>query len=767
METKMKIEYRKLTDKESDPWLLLTNIDELIWNGVYALRVSDDDGSLGLPFRFGNIDTVTIVVKDHAHEGKLQNGRTVVQTITQVERASGSVFTYTRSRHYTDGQHAWNYWTLTDNDGNSLIEGSLLQQINDNTKAIIDEAKRAGSAETELSERIKGLEDNSMTSIPKATTDSLGGVIIGDGLSVDDNGNVAVALNSINENKLSPELKNKLNNAAYNAAFIEELTLNDGIVLNYGALRENSEPYIGTRYVAHTGKILANGETIFPNEGYKISAYKIFSGEEEVLFCKVQDVTELFLEEAGYYYQLEFTKDDATNFNDKDLENAIKSFIRKPYVWSDGKHIDDFITPGTYIIKGKRLYDYDGLPIYNTGAIDARLTVLASDNCVTQVLTMLNVGGGDSNIYVRTKQGNDWGTWGKLQTNVEVGAIGLGQSRTFDDLIDSGIYSGVNVYATGTDVSGYPITSYETFVLVVINAYLTGGGVSQLKYSLLLDGTTGVTTRTKHNGVWSEWGELGVIKTEEIQNNSVTADKLSTDVREKLDNPLRPLFISAGALYNSTNVDVLRTAPWGETVTHKAGHYYLNGLGDITEEQMMPIYNRGYFNDNDIAALGYPGLKRANDIRTNLCRTGMWNATLNKYLCYTNNKIEVLNLHVAINSSDSATIVLTQTENMFYNASLLRIILPSCVLSSDVWSPTCFVGCNSLEEVRITKLKSNISFADSPMFSKDSLLYIVQNAKATTAITITLHPDAYARLADDTDIVAALEAQPLVSLVSA
>ena len=29
------------------------------------------------------------------------------------------------------------------------------------------------------------------------------------------------------------------------------------------------------------------------------------------------------------------------------------------------------------------------------------------------------------------------------------------------------------------------------------------------------------------------------------------------------------------------------------------------------------------------------------------------------------------------------------------------------------------------------------------------------------------HPDAYARLADDVDIVAALEAQPLVSLVSA
>ena len=44
---------------------------------------------------------------------------------------------------------------------------------------------------------------------------------------------------------------------------------------------------------------------------------------------------------------------------------------------------------------------------------------------------------------------------------------------------------------------------------------------------------------------------------------------------------------------------------------------------------------------------------------------------------------------------------------------------------------------------------------------------MINEANPTSAITITLHSDAYARLADDADIVAALEAQPLVSLVSA
>ena len=64
-------------------------------------------------------------------------------------------------------------------------------------------------------------------------------------------------------------------------------------------------------------------------------------------------------------------------------------------------------------------------------------------------------------------------------------------------------------------------------------------------------------------------------------------------------------------------------------------------------------------------------------------------------------------------------------------------------------------------------IKSNIIFKDSPALSKASVLYMIENAAATTAITITLHADAYARLAEDSEIIAALEAQPLVTLVSA
>lgn len=76
-----------------------------------------------------------------------------------------------------------------------------------------------------------------------------------------------------------------------------------------------------------------------------------------------------------------------------------------------------------------------------------------------------------------------------------------------------------------------------------------------------------------------------------------------------------------------------------------------------------------------------------------------------------------------------------------------------------------FGFCNALEEVDIVNLKVSIHFGESPLLSKRSLLYMIQNATPTSAITITLHAEAYARLANDADIVAALAAQPNISLI--
>ena len=111
----MKIEYRKQIDSDAAPWQQLTNIDELVWNGVYTMRVSDDDGTAHLPCSLANEDIVTIVVKDHAPNSMLQHGRTTMQEITKVERGTGSVFIYSRTCSNVNGMPVWTSWSCKEN----------------------------------------------------------------------------------------------------------------------------------------------------------------------------------------------------------------------------------------------------------------------------------------------------------------------------------------------------------------------------------------------------------------------------------------------------------------------------------------------------------------------------------------------------------------------------------------------------------------------------------------------------------------------------
>lgn len=64
-------------------------------------------------------------------------------------------------------------------------------------------------------------------------------------------------------------------------------------------------------------------------------------------------------------------------------------------------------------------------------------------------------------------------------------------------------------------------------------------------------------------------------------------------------------------------------------------------------------------------------------------------------------------------------------------------------------------------------LKKGISFVDSPLLSNESILFLINHEASTSAITITLHPDAYARAMADEEILAALETHTNISLASA
>ena len=234
---------------------------------------------------------------------------------------------------------------------------------------------------------------------------------------------------------------------------------------------------------------------------------------------------------------------------------------------------------------------------------------------------------------------------------------------------------------------------------------------------------------------------------------------------------LRDLFVAAGALYNNTGADIIRTAPWGESVTHKDGHYYLNGLGDITEKEMVNIYNESnyYVLSENIACFFFQS-----KIRTNLCKKGTgWSENIpcvtKSILAFYNSKMEVaLIVNPSWPSDDVYCFQAGDISSMFdFCTSLKRVVGVINVTASTSGLKSAFSRCPALLSVKIKGLNQNIILKDSPLVEKDCIMYMIENANVSTPITITLHADAYARLSEDADIIALLETQPLVSLVSA
>lgn len=78
-----------------------------------------------------------------------------------------------------------------------------------------------------------------------------------------------------------------------------------------------------------------------------------------------------------------------------------------------------------------------------------------------------------------------------------------------------------------------------------------------------------------------------------------------------------------------------------------------------------------------------------------------------------------------------------------------------------------FNYCYSIQDASIKGLKQSIIIVGTNILSKESLLYIIENAAPTEPITIILSAYCYGKYNADPDVVAALEKQPNISLASA
>ena len=177
------------------------------------------------------------------------------------------------------------------------------------------------------------------------------------------------------------------------------------------------------------------------------------------------------------------------------------------------------------------------------------------------------------------------------------------------------------------------------------------------------------------------------------------------------------------------------------------GSHDPNGLTDITEGQMKTIYTQTHgaqrmYNRNNV-------FEGANTIRTNLPFISYFGIGLD-------GKFRGAFLNCAALETARVTSSIAYAADvsfMFERCPKLKKIIGQLDIrniTSDVNVARMFYQCGLLEDVRISSLKVNISFANSPLISLESLQFMITNAANTSPITVTVHADVYAKIQDET-----------------
>lgn len=253
--------------------------------------------------------------------------------------------------------------------------------------------------------------------------------------------------------------------------------------------------------------------------------------------------------------------------------------------------------------------------------------------------------------------------------------------------------------------------------------------------------------------------EIGVLERAGVLSYTCTspAKKLCDDIYDyasKMNSgTLRDLYISAGAKYNE-----------------QTRYYELNGLTDITEEQMRVIYEEtwGWW-------IALPNLTGFGDssARTNIpCPDYkriyyQTNCNLGSSFGVTGNldNLEVLNFIPLRYSKESFIRLSIRAMNWMCQGNAKPLTIMGTFDVGNVPDNNSLNIGGNIKTINIKNLSKNIRFYGSKVLSKESVLYMINNSAATTAITIGLQQAVYDVMKDDADIIAALAEKTNITLI--
>lgn len=245
-----------------------------------------------------------------------------------------------------------------------------------------------------------------------------------------------------------------------------------------------------------------------------------------------------------------------------------------------------------------------------------------------------------------------------------------------------------------------------------------------------------------------------VAKTDIVQSvgnatDKIMSQKASTDsfiANTPSGDPMHNAYVTVGAVWNA-----------------KTGFWELNGLTDITNEQMLTIYI-----ETNNFLMNQPTMEACYCFSK--CRTNIPNIPYLSSLT----RLKTDWKDFFRESSNLEVLVLKNYSNYFFkpkkfievcrNCTKLRLIdaifdFSTCGFTSN----PIFFGCYKLESVKFYKLNNNIRLTDCKMLSSESVQYMIENATDAT-LTITIHPEAYERAIADSGVQTALANKTNVSL---
>lgn len=187
---------------------------------------------------------------------------------------------------------------------------------------------------------------------------------------------------------------------------------------------------------------------------------------------------------------------------------------------------------------------------------------------------------------------------------------------------------------------------------------------------------------------------------------------------------------------------------YGAVYNKSTGYWELNGLADLTEEDMWDIYLAGVPKTNDLTEFYAAPSTMAKSIRTTFNLPSIQGGGTGKGAILRGTFMQCANLEVVqFNKNKGVIINLRELFMAFYNCSKLREIGDIlAVYLQEALTDNMFYNCKALESVKLQRLRTDISFKDSPLLSYESIKYLVDNAANTAAITVTVHPTTYSYL---------------------